>query len=293
MIRKAGWFLTGTFFLNMLFPAIAGADNGWKARKVNVGDLKIRYLEAGSGDKIIVFITGWTMTAEVWQEQFPYFAARGFRVIAFDPRSQGETTRTDTGNTYQQHAADLYELLLQLKAEHSFLVAWSSGVTTLLEYISSPDSIRPNKIILVDGYPAPFKKDDYPGATTLSQVRSDFLEIQQDRKKFTEKFIKGLFKQPQPASLIKDLNKGSLKTPIGAAMSLSFDLVTGDRLADLDRISVPTLIVTTQENRALGEYMNSKILRSELKVIEEAGHAIFLDKPQAFNQSVETFIGEY
>ena len=293
MFHKAGRYFTGLMILSMLLPAVAGADNKLRERKEEVGDIKIRYLEAGSGDKIIVFLTGWTMTAEVWKDQFAYFTARGFRVIAFDPRSQGETTKTETGNTYQQHAADLYELLLELKAEHSFLVAWSSGVTTLLEYTSSPDSIRPNKIILVDGSPAAFEKDDYPGATTLSQVRSDFLEIQQDRKKFTEKFIQGLFKQPQPASLIKNLNKSSLETPVGAAVSLLFDLVTGDRLSALEGISVPTLIITTQENRAVGEYMNSKISRSELKVVEDAGHAIFLDKPQTFNQAVETFIGEY
>ncbi|MBN2321407.1 MAG: alpha/beta hydrolase [Acidobacteria bacterium] len=293
MFHKAGRYFTGLMILSMLLPAIAGADNKLRERKEEVGDIKIRYLEAGSGDKIIVFLTGWTMTAEVWKDQFAYFTARGFRVIAFDPRSQGETTKTETGNTYQQHAADLYELLLELKAEHSFLVAWSSGVTTLLEYTSSPDSIRPNKIILVDGFPAAFEKDDYPGATTLSQVRSDFLEIQQDRKKFTEKFVQGLFKQPQTASLIKNLNKSSLETPVGAAVSLLFDLVTGDRLPALESISVPTLIITTRENRAVGEYMNSKISRSELKIIEDAGHAIFLDKPQTFNQAVETFIGEY
>ena len=293
MIRKAGWLFTAIFILNLFFPATAGADDRWKDNKVKIGDIKIHYLEAGSGDKIIVFLTGWTLPAEVWTEQFPYFTARGFRVIAFDPRSQGETTGTDTGNTYQQHAADLYEFLLNLKAEHSFLVGWSSGVLTLLDYISSPDSIRPNKIILVDGFPAAFKKDDYPGATTLSQVRSDFLKIEQDRKKFTEQFIQGLFKQPQPASLIKDLNKSSLKTPIGAVVSLFFDMVTGDRLPALERISVPTLIITTKENQALGEYMGSKISRSELKVIEGAGHAIFLDKPQTFNQAVESFIGEY
>ena len=113
------------------------------------------------------------------------------------------------------------------------------------------------------------------------------------RKKFTEQFVKELFKQPQPASLIKDLNKSSLKTPVGAAVALLFDLITGDRLSALASISVPTLIITTEENRAIGEYMDSKISRSELKVIEDAGHAVFLDKPQAFNQAVETFIGEY
>jgi non-heme chloroperoxidase len=292
MSRKAGWFLAGILILNISFPGIAGADARWQDRKIKVGDIKIHYLEAGSGDRIIVFLTGWTMPAEIWQEQFPYFTARGFRLIAFDPRSQGETTATETGNTYQQHAADLYQLLLNLEAEHSFIVAWSSGVTTLLEYISSPDSIRPNKIVLVDGYPAGYKKDDYPSPLTLSQFRSDFLKIQEDREKYTEEFIKDLFKQPQPSSLLKDLRKSSLKVPIGAALSLLFDLATGDRLSALERISVPTLIITTQENRAVGEYMKSRISRSELKVIDEAGHAIFLDKPQAFNQAVESFIGE-
>lgn len=127
-------------FFCTLFPVVSIANDRWNDRKVDIGDIKIHYLEAGSGDRIIVFITGWTMPAEVWQEQLPYFSARGFRAIAFDPRSQGDTTRTDTGNTYEQHAADLYAFLLKVRAEHSFLVGWSSGVATILDYVSSPDS---------------------------------------------------------------------------------------------------------------------------------------------------------
>lgn len=294
MNHKAGWIPAAVILLNMmLLPTAAEADSRWDDRDVEVGDIKIHYLEAGSGDRTIVFIPGWTMPAEVWQEQFPYFAARGFRVIAYDPRSQGRTTETDTGNTYQQHAADLYELLLSLDAEHSFLVGWSSGVTTLLEYLSSADSIRPNKIILVDGYPAALGKDDYPGVMTLPQARSEFLKIQEDREKYTENFIRSLFKQQKGASIYSDLKESSLETPIGAAISLFFDLVTGDRRFALPQVSVPTLIITTSEHRAVGEYMHSKIQRSEFKVIEDAGHAIFLEKPQAFNQAVESFIGGY
>jgi len=45
-------------------------------------------------------------------------------------------------------------------------------------------------------------------------------------------------------------------------------------------------------NRTLGEYMQSKIPRSKLEVIDDSGHALFLDKPQAFNQVVEAFLGE-
>ena len=113
-------------------------------------------------------------------------------LLPYDPRSQGSTTSTETGNTYQQHAADLYELLLSLEAEHSFIVAWSSGVTTLLEYMSSPDSIRPNKIVLVDGYPAAQQKDDYPGAVTLEKARSEFLQDAGRPEKIYRKIHPGL-----------------------------------------------------------------------------------------------------
>jgi pimeloyl-ACP methyl ester carboxylesterase len=47
------------------------------------------------------------------------------------------------------------------------------------------------------------------------------------------------------------------------------------------------------ENRVLGEYMQSKIPRSKLEVIADSGHAVFLDKPQTFNQIVEAFLGEH
>jgi non-heme chloroperoxidase len=292
MDRKAGRIAAALLLLLAAFPLFAAEDGKPRERFIKIENIKFRYLEAGQGDKTIVFVTGWTLTADVWQEQIPYFTARGFRVIAFDPRSHGGTTKTDTGNTFQQHAVDLYRFLLALKAEHSFLVGWSSGVTTLLEYVSSSDSIRPNKMILVDGAPAASKDGDYPGSPFLMQARAEFLRIQKDRIKAVEKYIQGLFRQQQSASLLKDLKKNSLKTPIESVVSLLFDWFTGDRRPALSLISVPTLIIATEENRAVGEYMKANITRSELKVIEGAGSAVFLEKPQAFNQAVEEFIGE-
>ena len=109
------------FFLVLLtstaFSLHLKAEDRWQDQSVKVGDIKIHYLEAGSGDRTLIFIPGWTMTAEVWKEQIPYFAARGFRVIALDPRSQGRTSKTDSGNTYQQQAADLYAFLEHLRLQ--------------------------------------------------------------------------------------------------------------------------------------------------------------------------------
>ena len=288
-----GTLSTISLVLLIAGPGTAAKERGqWKDGTVSVGDIKIHYIEAGSGERNLVFIPGWTMTAEVWKEQIPYFASRGFRVVAFDPRSQGLTTKTDSGNTYQQQAADLFAFLKALNLKDPVLVGWSAGVTVLLEYAASPEALLPERIVLVDGSPMGYKEGDYPGGMTIAQARSFIMGFQEDRPKATEKFVRSMFKNKQSELLYSDLTEGSLKTHTGTAASLFFDLFTGDRRLALSRISVPTLIVTAPENRLIGEYMQSRIARSKLEVIPDSGHAMFLDKPQAFNQILESFLGE-
>ena len=295
MNRKAVFYSFLFLVLPVLIWPAAGKDKGpWKDLFLQVGDIKIHYLEAGSGDRTLVFIPGWTLSAEIWREQIPYFSSRGFRVLAIDPRSQGQTTKTEVGNTYQQQAADLHAFLQSLKIEHSYLVGWASGVTALLEYVSSPEALKPEKMVFVDGSPAALKSDDYPGGITAQQARKLLLEgFEEDRAKAADRYVRSLFKARPQESLIKELTDDSLRTPIGAAVALYFDLFTGDRRSALMRVAVPCLVLTTSESRAIGEYMKSKIQRADLETIEEAGTAMFLEKPQAFNQALESFLGEH
>jgi microsomal epoxide hydrolase len=272
---------------------LSGAEKKpWKDLSVQVGDIKVHYVEAGGGDRTLVFVPGWTMTAEVWKEQIPYFAARGFRVLAIDPRSHGQTTRTDEGNTYQQQAADLNAFLRTLKIRRPILVGWSAGVVVLLEYVSSSEAEQPERLVLVDGGVLGFKEGDYPGGMTMQQARSIILSFQEDRAKWTDQFVQGMFKSRQPQMLITEITQACMKVPIGTVVSLSMDLFTGDRRPLLPRVKVPTVIVMAENNRLLGEYLQSKIGGSRFEAIPEAGHAVILEKPQAFNQVLEIFLGE-
>jgi len=272
---------------------LSGAEKKpWKDLSVQVGDIKVHYVEAGGGDRTLVFVPGWTMTAEVWREQIPYFAARGFRVLAIDPRSHGQTTRTDEGNTYQQQAADLNAFLRTLKIRRPILVGWSAGVVVLLEYVSSSEAEQPERLVLVDGGVLGFKEGDYPGGMTMQQARSIVLSFQEDRAKATDQFVQGMFKTRQPQLVLTEITQGSIKVPTGTVTSLLMDLFTGDRRPLLPRVKVPTVIVMAENNRLLGEYLQSKIGGSRCEVIPEAGHAVFLEKPQAFNQVLEIFLGE-
>ncbi len=276
--------------LLIVLSAVSAAQrNPWKSENVSIGDIKIHYLEAGSG-RHLVFVPGWTMTAEIWREQIPYFAARGFHVVALDPRSHGGTTKSDGGNTYLQHAADLHAFLKALKLNDISVVAWSAGVVTLLDYVASPEAVILDKLVLVDGMPAGFKDADYPGGATHQQMRAIVQGMQEDRKAYADKFARGMFKSRQPELLYKEIVAGSLKTPTGAALALLMDLFTGDRRTALLRIRTPTLIVVPQDNGRLGEYLQSKIAHSKLEIVPDAGHALFLEKPQTFNQVVEAFL---
>lgn len=270
-----------------------GADKKpWKDMTLKIGDMKLHYLEAGAGDKHMVLIPGWTMIAEIWKEQISYFASRGFHVVAIDLRSQGETTKTDGGNTIYQLAADLNAFLKSLNIEHPVLVGWSMGVPVLLEYLSSPEVLQPEKIVLVDGVPTNLRQPDYPYGLAPHQAHEFVVKLQEDRWKTTDQFVRQLFKSKQPELLYKDLLTGSLKTPTGTAVSYYMDVFLGDRRPALPRVPAPTLIIVRPEKRAEGEYMQAKIPRAQLEVISDAGHAMFVEKPQTFNQIVEKFLGE-
>jgi non-heme chloroperoxidase len=293
MNRKAALVVILLILFGSTFPVEGKEKGSWKDLYLKTGDIKIHYIEAGTGDRILIFIPGWTMNAEVWKEQIPYFAARGFRVIALDPRSQGLTTKTESGNTYRQQAADFHAFLKQLKLEHSYMVGWSSGAVMLMEYLSSSILLKPEKVVFVDGAPAALKTEDYPGVITVEKARKLMLGIADDRKKTIEQYVRGLFKERPAEWLIKDMIKTSLDTPRSASLSLYFDQFTGDWRQALSQVPVPSLIITTSENKAIGEYMKTKIPRATLEVIDGVGSAMFLEKPQAFNQALEDFLGEH
>jgi non-heme chloroperoxidase len=291
MRKKTSWMILASFVL-ALSLSLSGAEKAYKDASVQVGDIKTHYLEAGSGDRHLVFIPDLAMAAEVWKEQIPYFAARNFHVIAIDPRSQGLTSKTDGGNSYRQQAADLHAFLEKLKLEHCTLVAWSAGVVTLLEYMASPETLKPDRLVFVGAAPICPGDKDYPGGFTVAQAREMVLAMQEDRAKATEALVRGLFKSQQNGPLYKELSDGNLKTPTGTAIALLFDLITGDRRSTLVTIDVPTLIVVAKERQLLGEYLQSKIAGSQLGVIPDAGPAFFLEKPQAFNQALEDFLNK-
>ena len=61
----------------------------------------------------ILFVPGWTMPAWIWQSQIDYFA-HDYRVVAMDPRSQGQSSQTNDGLYPAARARDIKAVVDQL-----------------------------------------------------------------------------------------------------------------------------------------------------------------------------------
>src|SRR4051794_6612744 len=112
--------------------------------------VKIHFLEAGEG-RAIVFIPGWTMPADIWQQQIDYFAPK-YHVIAVDPRSQGDSDKAADGNFTERRAQDYKELVDHLKLDRPMLVGWSLAVSELLSYAEQFGADKIAGLVLVDGF---------------------------------------------------------------------------------------------------------------------------------------------
>jgi len=245
--------------------------------------VRLHYLQAGSGPAI-VFVPGWTMPAAIWQEQIAYFA-KHHRVVALDPRSQGDSDKPAEGHYPERRGRDVKELVDHLKLAPAVLVGWSMGVPELLAYVDQFGSGDVRGLVLVDGF---VNLDPSFVGAFAGLVR----ELQMNRQKFTEAFVRSMYNKPQSEAYIGEVVNASLKTPTNSAAALMVGSVgkldwTG-ALAKLG--SAPLLYVCTPRLKPQADMVRQKLPSARVEIFEDAGHALFVDDAERFNKLVEEFV---
>ena len=105
--------------------------------------------------------------------------------------------------------------------------------------------------------------------------------------------MRAIIKKSLSSAELSLLVTSALKTPtaIGEAMLVS-DLFGVDRTPVLAKIDRPTLVIasgTSQELEAQ-EKMAARISGSRFEVIQDAGHAVFIDQPEHFDRLLSDFL---
>src|SRR5262245_35399444 len=105
--------------------------------RIDVRDGTIAYDAAGVGPAV-VFLHGAFMDRKSWDHQFAVFA-RNFRVVRYDIRPFGESTRPDKPYVVPD---DLLQVLDHLKIQRAHLVGHSFGGATALDFaLLHPDRV--------------------------------------------------------------------------------------------------------------------------------------------------------
>jgi non-heme chloroperoxidase len=233
----------------------------------------------------ILFIPGWTMPAWIWEKQLAFFA-KDFRVVAMDPRSQGESSQTHEGLYPAARARDIKAVVEKLHLAPVVLVGWSMGVTEVAAYLDEFGSQGLAGIVLVDGYAG--GTDPADAMTTLGILKSTL----EDRQKFLSAFMqKVMFKKPQPDDYVRRLTAASNITPTDAAVALLVGMHSTDYKPALLKNTKPVLICVGDSifTKQMGD-LHKQMPSARYEVFSDAGHTLFVDDAEKFNALLEDFL---
>ncbi len=281
MLRKISLVLP--FFL-ITTTLVVGGEAKDGSFKTSDG-IKLHYLEAGSGPAIF-FEPGWSMPAWIWDAQIRELAAH-FHIVALDPRSQGDSDKPTEGNSCERRAQDIKELLEHLKLEHVVLVGWSLGVPELLTYAERFGGSRVRAYVLVDGFA--WEKQDPQFITSMVGM---YKQVQTNRREFTEKFVRSMYKKPQPEEYIQRVVAASLKMPSDSAVAAGVSSISrADWRPALAKVDRPVLVMCQAQLKDMAaDPVVAAIPSARVELFADAGHALFVDDPVRFNALLGDFI---
>jgi microsomal epoxide hydrolase len=240
----------------------------------------------------IVFIPGWSTGADIWRDQAGRFDVT-HRIIAFDPRSQGQSTKTVSGNTPEQRAADLHILLAKEHVHRPVLVAWSQASQDVAAYVMQYGTRDVSGIVLVDAAVS-------DGANAIAErpqeVASQFRffgTYLSDQQAYLRGMFAAIISKPQAPAVVDQAVATAMKTPpsIGMSMLVS-DMFTVDRRAALAKMDCPVLIIAAGRSTELDRQKAQvkSIKNARFVQIDDAAHAVFVDQPDRFASVLADFL---
>ncbi|GAA2128350.1 alpha/beta fold hydrolase [Glycomyces algeriensis] len=128
----------------------------------NSTPVELYYEDQGSG-RPVVLIHGYPLNGHSWERQTRELLAAGYRVITYDRRGFGQSSKVGAGYDYDTFAADLNQVLETLDLRDVILVGFSMGTGELARYVKNHGHERVAKLaFLASLEPFLVQRDDNP-----------------------------------------------------------------------------------------------------------------------------------
>ena len=268
--------------------------------KENSTPIELYYEDHGSGSPVVL-IHGWPLSGASWEKQTTALLAAGYRVITYDRRGFGRSSKAGTGYDYDTFAADLDKVLTELDLREVSLIGFSMGSGEVTRYLGKHGSTRVHKAVLI-GTLGPYlvKAADNEAGVDASVFEGIKAAILADRPAFLMEFLRNFYnydvtggKLVSERVLEDNWNVAAGASAVGTLACV--DCWIEDFRKNLPKNTVPTLILHGDADRILPPRATSqrqaKMIKN-VRLIELAGgpHGVLWTHADQINEELVKFL---
>ena len=241
--------------------------------KENSTPIELYYEDHGSGSPVVL-IHGWPLNGASWEKQVCALLDAGHRVITYDRRGFGRSSKPGIGYNYDTFASDLDKLLKKLNLKKAALVGFSMGSGEVTRYIAKYGTGRVRKAVLI-GTLGPYlvKAADNPEGVDAKVFEDIKAAIHKDRPAFLMEFLKNFYNYDVTGGeLVSErVLEDNWNVAVGAssiATVACVDCWIEDFRKNLPKNTVPTLILHGDADRILPPDATSRRQAKSIKNVK-------------------------
>jgi non-heme chloroperoxidase len=270
---------------------------GWE----NSGTIQIYYEDHGQGAPVVL-VHGYLLDGRSWEKQECTLLAAGYRVITYDRRGFGASSRPSVGYDYDTLAADLAALLDALDLRGAVLIGFCAGTGEVTRYLATYGSARVRAAVLLAPLP-PFlpRTDGNPDGIDPAILDEFMREVIADRPAATKTYLDRSYNIDLLGGT--QVSDQAWQNSFHVAIGASAPAVRGGVAAwredfrdDLARIAIPALVVQGDRDRimppeATGNRLPGLIRGARHVVVPDGPHAIIWTHADQVNHALLGFLG--
>ncbi len=266
----------------------------------NSTPIELSYEDHGSGP-VVVLIHGWPVDSRSWEPQLHPLLQAGFRVVTYDRRGFGRSSRPMTGYDFDTLAADLDVVLTHLDLRDVALVGFSLGTGELARYIGKRGTERVSRCVFIESLAPSFAKSDAnPWGVDQTGVAGVQQAILTDRLAWLTGILKDFLNLDD--YLGKRVSEDAVRALWNAGAEASPEATWAcpqgwleDFGQDITRIDVPTLILHGTADRILpidgqGRRLHAALPDARYVEIEGGPHVMALSHAEEVNRELLAFL---
>jgi non-heme chloroperoxidase len=270
----------------------------------NSTPIELYYEDQGAGQPVVL-IHGYPLNGHSWERQARELLAAGYRVITYDRRGFGQSSKVGSGYDYDTFAADLNSLLETLDLREVILVGFSMGTGELARYVSRYGHERVAKLaFLASLEPFLVARDDNPEGVPQKVFDGIEAAAKGDRYAWYTQFFSDFYNLDENLGvrISQEAVTGSWNVAISSAPVAAHAVVSSwieDFRADVEAVRAsgkPALILHGTADNILPIDATARRFRQALPEaqyveIEGAPHGLLWTHADEVNAALRSFLG--